>query len=499
MAKSEKRASFLEAFPIMLAIIMGGALFLRLYHLTAESFWFDEAYSVVFSERPLWDFSPFRLEGPPFTDRNLYHLLLHFWLLLGREDLTIRLLSVLIGGSSVAGIYLLARELFDKRVGLWSAALLAISPLHVWYSQEVRMYGLVTALSLFSAYFVLRGIRGGRIADWIGYILCAVAGLYTHTFAAFVILSQGVYVLYLLRTRQTSKRRFWSWLGVEAVVGILALPLLWGLVNQQQQGWWAWIDVRYGSTGLRDLLDTLIAFGFGTTFGGGRVWIWGGALAAAIAILMGIASVKVSREGIVLHFPFDEEVIFCLLYLLVPLGMVFVISQVRNMYVLRYLLPFLPPFVILMGRGVSRVKPLPWRMILAGVIFLVSARSLQTMYQKQHKEDWRGLAHYLDASVGTNDLIFVVDADAVVPLRHYYERDTEMRLVWRGLTDEGELDALAEEAAAGYDNVWLVFSHTLNRGMETALDARHDLARVGEEHFAGSVDLVIYRAEKIKG
>ncbi|MCG2767708.1 MAG: glycosyltransferase family 39 protein [Anaerolineae bacterium] len=499
MAKSEKRASSLEVFPLVPALIAGGALFLRLYRLTAESFWFDEAYSVAFAARPLWDFSPFRLEGPPFTDRNLYHLLLHFWLWLGREDLTIRLLSVLIGACSVAGVYLLAWELFDKRVGLWSAALLALSPLHIWYSQEVRMYGLVTAFSLFSSYFFLRGIRRGRIGDWIAYILCAVAGLYTHTFAAFVILSQGVYVLYLLGTRQISKRRFWSWLGVEAVAGVLALPLLWGLVNQQQQGWWAWIDVRYGSTGLRDLLDTFVAFSFGTTFGGGRAWIWGGTLAAAIAILMGIASLKISREGVVLRFPFDEEVIFCLLYLLVPLGTIFVISQVRNMYVLRYLLPFLPPFVILMGRGVSRVRPLAWRVILAGAIFLVSARSLQTMYQKQQKEDWRGLAHYLEVSVGANDLIFVVDADAVIPLRHYYQRDTEMRLVWRGLTDEGELTALAAEAASGYENVWLVFSHTLNRGMEKALNARHDLVCVGEVHFTGSVDLVMYRAEKAKG
>ncbi len=499
MVTSEKRGFSLEAFPLVPALIAGVALLLRLYRLTAESFWFDEAYSVAFAARPLWDFSPFRVEGPPFTDRNLYHLLLHFWLWLGREDLTIRLLSVLIGVSSIAGVYLLGRELFDRRVGLWSAALLAVSPLHVWYSQEVRMYALVTTLSLFSSYFVLRGLRGGKVRDWVAYILCAVAGLYTHTFAAFIILFQGIHVVYLLGTRQISKRRFWSWLGLEAIVGLLALPLLWGLASQQQQGWWAWIDIRYGSTGLRDLLDTLIAFSYGTTFGGGRVWIWGGTLASAMAILMGMASLRISREGIVLRLPFDEPVVFCLLYLLVPLGTVFAMSQVRNMYVLRYMLPFLPPLVVLMGRGVSRIKPLAWRAILAGVILLVSARSLQTMYQKQQKEDWRGLSHYLETSVGANDLIFVVDADAVIPLRRYYARDTMMRLVWRGLVDEGELAALAEEAATGYDNVWLVFSHTLNRGLETALDARHDLVRTGEEHFTGGVDLVMYRSKKAKG
>jgi len=499
MASGEKKATSAGVFPLGLALTMAGATLLRLYRLTAESLWFDEAYAVAFAARPLRDFSPFRLEGPPYTDRNLYHLLLHFWLGLGREDFTIRLLSVIIGVLSVLGIYLLARELFDRKVALWSGVLLAVSPLHVWYSQEARMYVLVTMFSLFSCYFLLRGFRTGRKRDWGALLFCTVAGLYTHTFSVFVVLFQGVYVLYLLGTAKISKKQLWTWLGTEVMVGVLALPLLRGLLSQQSQGWWAWIDVRYGSTGLGDLVDTLLAFSYGTTFGGGRAWLWGGALVAALVVLMGIGSLRIDKAGIVVRIPFEGSVVFCLLYLLLPLGTVFVISQVRNMYVLRYLLPFLPPLVILMARGVARAKLVPWRIILAGALLLVTARSLQVAYREQQKEDWRGLAQALESSVGSDDLIFVVDADCVIPLRHYYHRETDLRLVWRGLVDEAELAALAEEAASGYEGVWVVFSHTVNKKLAEALDAREDLVRMGEEHFAGGVDLVSYRVAKAGG
>jgi mannosyltransferase len=499
MAIGEEKASTQGAFPLGVALTTVGALLLRLYRLTAESFWFDEAYAVAFAARPLQDFSPFRLEGPPYTDRNLYHLLLHFWLDLGREDFTIRLLSVIVGTLGVLGIYLLARELFDQRVALWSGVLLAVSPLHIWYSQEARMYILVTTLSLFSSYFLLRGLRVGKRGDWGAYLLFTATGLYTHTFAAFIILFQGIHVLYLLVTRRIPGRRFWAFVAVSAMAGVLALPLLRGLLGQQSQGWWAWIDARYGSTRLRDLFDTLLAFSYGTTFGGGRAWFWGGAVVAALAGLIGIAAPRANRDGATMRIPFDESVIYCLLYLVVPLGTVFAISQVRNMYVLRYLLPFLPPVVILMARGIACTRLLPWRIVLAGVILLVSARSLHVAYGEQQKEDWRGLGQLLEASVGDNDLIFVVDADCVIPLRHYYWRDTEMRLVWRGLDEEEELAALAAEAASGYENVWLVFSHTLNRRLGEALDASDGLVRTGEVRFTGGVDLLMYQAKEAGG
>ena len=240
----DERAGSLTPYLCLAAILLIAAG-LRLYRLAAESLWFDETYSVAFAQRSLRDFSPFRLEGPPFTDRNLYHLLLHFWLTLGRGDFFVRLLSATLGAGCILVIHSLATELFDAKAALWSALLLAISPFHVWYSQEVRMYILVSLLTLLSAYSSLRVLntdgqctRGHFWGIWTGYVLCTAMALYTHFFAVFIVLAQNVFVAYLVLSGRISRRVVKGWLLAQISVLISIIPLLRGLILQQQKGWW---------------------------------------------------------------------------------------------------------------------------------------------------------------------------------------------------------------------------------------------------------------------
>ena len=95
---------------------------------------------MIIARMPINELGMYLLKGdvhPP-----LYFMLLHLWLI-GGEDITyLRLFSVLTGVLSIGGIYLLSRQLFEKRVDLISALILAISPLHIYYSQMVRNYSL---------------------------------------------------------------------------------------------------------------------------------------------------------------------------------------------------------------------------------------------------------------------------------------------------------------------------------------------------------------------
>ena len=79
----------------------------------------------------------------------LYYALLHGWTaILGTGPAALRLLSVVVGVLTIPLLYLVARRMFTRRVALLATFLLTISPLHVYYSQEVRMYGLVALLSV---------------------------------------------------------------------------------------------------------------------------------------------------------------------------------------------------------------------------------------------------------------------------------------------------------------------------------------------------------------
>ena len=497
-----------------LAAILLIATGLRLCCLTAESFRFDETYSVAFAQRPLGDFSLFRLEGPPFTDRNLYHLLLHFWLMLGRSDIFIRLLSVILGIGCVLVLHLLAAELFDGKAGLWGALLLAVSPFHIWYSQEVRMYILVSLLTLLSARFSLRVLDiSGRQAGprlwggWVGYVLCTAAALYTHFFSAFVILAQNVFVGCLILTRQASWHTVRKWLLMQMGVLVLAVPLLRGLILQQQMGWWAWIDVRYGRPMPFDLMDTAVTFSYGATLGGGRIQRWVGMLAFMIAIIVGIFVGRSRRRGSGAIFSLDPPVWFCLFWLLLPIALIYVFSQPfipgnRNMYVMRYLLPFLAPFLLLAGRGIARLPNTIWRVGLIAIILFVSGRSLHRAYDGEQKENWRGVTEYVAQRFRVNDLVFLVDEDIRVPFDYYWSADAgganmpggdtvKVWPVWRGVTETEKLEVLAEEAVRHHDRIWLVLSHTSNRGLETVLDQRPELERMSQKCFTG-IDLALY-------
>ena len=131
---------------LLLALFVLLAFALRVLRLDFQPLWWDEGYSVWFATHPLGQMASLTAQDihPP-----LYYALLHGWTgLFGAGPVSLRLLSVLFGVLAVPAIYLAGRRMLSRRAALIAAFLLAISPLHVYYSQEVRMYGLVALLSI---------------------------------------------------------------------------------------------------------------------------------------------------------------------------------------------------------------------------------------------------------------------------------------------------------------------------------------------------------------
>jgi 4-amino-4-deoxy-L-arabinose transferase-like glycosyltransferase len=223
---------------LVLWVLILVALGLRLVQLTFQPLWWDEGWSLYFAsanigtllERTAVDIHP-----------PLYYLLLHLWIgLFGSSVVAVRLLSVLIGVATVPLIYLAGRWLMGEWGGLVAAFLLAISPFHIYYSQEVRMYGLVTLLGLGATYFALRwsaGPGGRRWWSWLGYVLAATAALYSQYYAATLLLALNLAVLIRWYRAPSSGggdegsrqrvRALLAWLAAQGVVAILYLPWLW--------------------------------------------------------------------------------------------------------------------------------------------------------------------------------------------------------------------------------------------------------------------------------
>jgi mannosyltransferase len=189
----------------------------RFCQLEAQSLWFDEAFSWLCATIPLPQALQFALTN--FVHPPLYYLLLRPVMWLGDGAFQLRLLSAWIGVLSVPLLYTLGRRMAGRAVGVLAAALLALNPFHVWYSQEARMYTLLFLLALGVGYFFQQVLSRGRRHNWVGLGIVSGLAYVTHYFALLLPLAQFIYILLHLRRYQRLLRR---WVLVQALA---AFPL----------------------------------------------------------------------------------------------------------------------------------------------------------------------------------------------------------------------------------------------------------------------------------
>ncbi len=141
---------------LILIILIGFSL--RLFHLSQESLWTDEAFTLSIAESPtvqeVIEKTKISEAVPPG-----YYLFLHYWISsFGNSEFSLRFPSLIFSVLSILLIYFLTTEINfsdgkkSKSIALFSASFLATSMLQVLYSQEVRIYSLFTFLSLVSTY-----------------------------------------------------------------------------------------------------------------------------------------------------------------------------------------------------------------------------------------------------------------------------------------------------------------------------------------------------------
>src|SRR5215471_11704518 len=198
--------------------IMLLAASLRSFHLGAKSFSPDEAFSVAMIETGWAAFC--RLLISSEANMALYYLLLRIWSPIGDTPSVLRALSVVFGVATVPVIYFVGKMLFSRRAGIISALLLSVNVFHIFYSQNARSYSLLVLLISCSSFFFVRYVKSHGCEGRVWYILTTTAALYTHFFAALVLLAQ--FVCWTLLPRRL---RTWGQLRNMIVIAVLGLPL----------------------------------------------------------------------------------------------------------------------------------------------------------------------------------------------------------------------------------------------------------------------------------
>ena len=227
----QKQGGFLQVSPAFWGILVLGAS-LRFWGLAAQSLWYDEGASLLL--RRYVDFSGSLFNQEFTTEPPMMAILSKFWYgfvqLFGFEvtsptnDFFIRLLPCGFSILALIMIYVLARHLLSTERGALCAMLLfAISPLHIHYAQEFRIYSFLTLLGLSACYFMLRALEDDRPRYWLAMVLLLALMMYSHFISAFYIFAFNVYYLtVLLQTR----RHFLKWTAWMLLLMVLIAPAL---------------------------------------------------------------------------------------------------------------------------------------------------------------------------------------------------------------------------------------------------------------------------------
>ena len=178
-----------------LGVVLAAGAALRFATLDGQSLWLDEAVTARLLRHDLGAM----LQAIPDSESTppLYYALAWLWTqVCGTSEVGMRSLSALLGTATIVIVWALGRRLGGDRAGLAAAALVAVNPMLVWFSQEARAYALLVALSALSALLWLRALERpqdrGRLLAWGAVAALALA---THYYAAFLVAPQALWLV----------------------------------------------------------------------------------------------------------------------------------------------------------------------------------------------------------------------------------------------------------------------------------------------------------------
>jgi mannosyltransferase len=427
----------------------------RLSHLTYHSLWLDEVISIGWARLPARMIVSTGLELVQDKHPPLYYLVLHYWIrLFGEGEVSVRFLSALIGAIAIPLGYLLMRELYGHRAGVAAGLLLAFNPFLVWYSQEVRMFGLATTLLLAASLTLVGALqRFSGWHRWIIYVVLAAASFYTYLFSALVLAAHGVYVLLCWLRCRPVRHKTTTILIVFGALGLICAPLAW-------QAWQVGTSEALSGSPFGNLPDQ-----FHNLLRAFVTWKapWQDPTTWAVVAILGIMALWGALVGL-LSDRRRRGPSFVAVYLLVPwlLGNLLLFFDRTVFDEARYFIFSAPAVCLALARPVGARE---WRIrniglinvLLALIVFVLALQHLWT--PDARREEWRAAALYLETHAAPDDVILVHADYAHEPFLYYYQGHAEVVYPFTGAIESAEqltpmLNELAKRPA-----VWLVRSH----------------------------------------
>lgn len=393
---------------IWIIVILG--LILRLISIN-QSLWLDEGISLVSSKslsfyQIIYELAPSDVHPPG------YYLLLKVWILIfGDSTIAARILSVIFGVLLIYITYLLARKYFGKTTAYLSSLFMAVSPLGVYYSQEIRMYSAAAFFSGASFWFLSLVIDGKKYASFL-YIISNLAVL-SLDYTAYLIFPAQIIFVFLY-----NRKIFPKILILLICTFILATPFLILLPEQLSKGRDAaqnlplWAKVVGGSS----LKDFALLFAKNIV---GRISFENKMFYGGIVSIFSLLYLYLLYKA----WKTKESRMF-FLWLLTPIILSFSISFFLPIFAYHRFIFILPALYILFSVGILSLKKFHLTIILS--ILVVSLASLGIYYLNPiyQRENWKQAFDFVSKKK-SNDLILFEDNHIPPPYTYYDNNKTK--------------------------------------------------------------------------
>jgi 4-amino-4-deoxy-L-arabinose transferase-like glycosyltransferase len=443
---------------ILTPILVLAAL-LRFYALGQQSLWSDEGNSVALTrlgfleiaQRTAFDIHP------PF-----YYWLLKGWVsVFGTSEIALRSLSALLGVGVVYLIWRLGLLLFNLKVASVAAFVAALSPLLVYYSQETRMYMLLTLLSCLTVLTAAELLMADRLNPGLltVYLIAVTTGLYTHyAYPVVLVVVNAVAIVYFIdRSGVTgNSSRLKLWFGLQLIPILLYLP--WLPTAWRQLTVWPGTDFPPSLPEIVQMIANTLLLGLSWPYeqtGPVLVILTVTLVVPALYYLSGFSEIARFRAWLLLLYLWFLLPVLLTVYIFSPAFLKFLVVAVPAMTLL----------LALTAAELLTVSHQRWLgYVLVGVLLLeITVTSLLSLYNYYTNDDfardnYRGIARFLEAVGSTGDAIVLNAEGQQDVFGYYYHAATPVYpLPRKRPLDKAETEAELKQIANQAENIYAVY------------------------------------------
>ncbi len=491
------RSGTTHAWYIVSGAILAGIL-VRFIGVGVQSLWVDEAMTLDNSYIGYslnMDKLFHNLQGP------LISLLMHFWSKILMTDGFLRLPFAVVGALTVLAAYRLARYLMDSWRTLHTVLFIAMSPLLLWYSLEIRGYAFVLLFTVLMTYYLVKWLEQPTQRSLAIYGACFLGGLLSNLSAAFVGLAHFIYLLSRPRRRGLVGR----WLVAVLVVMLFFAPWIRSMVTNVKPQTILMGTNRPSPSGGAEVTPLVIpyvlfVYSVGYTLGpstrelksdpgqairGNLPWISVAAVFFAIPVLTGMASMIRNRPNLAF---------LLMLWFVVPIVAAVGLSLLRvRVFTPRYTLVALPAYAFFFGEGLAGARRKHYWVLLAAALALWSVSIFNYWgNEKYAKDDARSAARVIETGYTPGDSILAFYA--VEPLAHYLRGFAPVSVFTADdIVSPEAMIARCQEVASKARRVWLYLSREEVFDREHCISNwfRNNMRYVSSRSFPG-VKLYLY-------